>query len=332
MRLCLTIDTEMSMGAHNRGTPMERNFEFSIEGRCADGEFGAFYQARAFRERELTGVFFVDPLPSMIGGSDSVGKTVGRLLDLDQDVQLHVHTEWLTASDFAPIAGRIGNMIADYDLDTQTRILQQAADLLVEAGAPFPTAFRAGNYGANDDTLTALARIGIRFDSSFDTGYGHPMIGLPLNQVSPVERNGVVEFPLSALLEGTSHRHLQVCAVTAHQMQTALVDAARQGHTQQTVLSHSFELLTRDRRRVNPVHLARFHRLCDFVQHRPDLFTTGPFVELLPARRPLSLPVSSSLAALHRRASQALKILRYERAYLYARLRGDSGVAWGGPE
>src|SRR3546814_9494722 len=41
-----------------------------------------------------------------------------------------------------------------------------AADMLVRAGAPEPVAFRAGNFGANDDTLRALDALGFLFDSS----------------------------------------------------------------------------------------------------------------------------------------------------------------------
>ena len=58
--------------------------------------------------------------------------------------------------------------MADFSLDDQKRLLAVGRDLLTDAGAPPPTAFRAGNYGANDDTLRALATLGFTWDSSFN--------------------------------------------------------------------------------------------------------------------------------------------------------------------
>jgi len=60
---------------------------------------------------------------------------------------------------------RIGGNLYDFHRDEQYQILEYARDTLIAAGAPAPNAFRAGNYGANDDTLLALSDLGIQYDT-----------------------------------------------------------------------------------------------------------------------------------------------------------------------
>ncbi len=75
-------------------------------------------------------------------------------------MQLHLHTEWLEFAPDSPVGGRTGQHIKDFTREDQAVLIEYGIARLVAAGAPRPTAFRAGNYGANDDTLRALALCG----------------------------------------------------------------------------------------------------------------------------------------------------------------------------
>jgi len=109
-------------------------------------------------------------MPGLIWGTAAIEDVVGPIVRRGHDVQLHIHTEWLELTGSANPVGRTGTNIADFNLDEQCNLLDRARSLLVAAGAPLPRAFRAGNYGANDDTLRALAILGLSHDSSHCPG------------------------------------------------------------------------------------------------------------------------------------------------------------------
>ncbi|MCZ8106035.1 MAG: hypothetical protein O9972_50150, partial [Burkholderiales bacterium] len=61
-----------------------------------------------------------------------------------------------------------------------------------------PVSHRAGGYGANYDTLTALAASGIGVDSSVFHGYAHCGLNTPpLTVNAPVHHSGVLEVPVT---------------------------------------------------------------------------------------------------------------------------------------
>lgn len=263
-----TIDTEYSAGLALRAGTGDRagNFARSIACDTPRGSVGVTYQAAVLAENGLKGVFFVDPFPALVWGVAAVRAVVEPVLELGHDVQLHAHTEWLElAGDANPLGKRTGRNIGDFSLDEQVLLLGLARDLLVEAGCPAPVAFRAGNYGANDDTLRALAAIGLRYDSSHCPGIadGECRIGLNSAVRQPVERHGVIEVPVGAI--GTPAgglRHYQLTALSSAELLGAARHAVRSGHDCLTLVSHSFELLSRDRSRINRVVQRRFEALC----------------------------------------------------------------------
>lgn len=267
-RFYFTIDTEYSAGLALRNGTADRvgNFARSIACDTPRGSVGVAYQARTLSENGLKGVFFVDPLPALVWGLDAVRAMVDPILALGHDVQLHAHTEWLEIAGPAnPLGDRRGRNICDFALEEQELLLGLARDLLVEAGCPAPVAFRAGNYGANDDTLRALATIGLRYDSSHCPGIsnGECRIGLESSVRQPVERCGVIEVPVGAIgTLGGGLRHYQLTALSSGELLDAARHSVRSGQQCLTLVSHSFELLSRDRSRINRVVQRRFETLC----------------------------------------------------------------------
>jgi hypothetical protein len=278
LRFYLTIDTELSAAHFRRHghAGMEDNFARAILGRTPTGDFGIAYQMAVLDDHGLKGCFFVDPMPALVCGLDVVKRLIDPILTQGHDVQLHAHSEWLAFADPAssPTGGRIGRNLRDFSLADQCAILEFAADRLVVAGAPTPLAFRAGNYGANDDTLRALAVLGIRYDSSFPPGIARSdcAIDLPLETVAPVRRLGVIEVPIAAIgAAGGGRRHGQVTAISARELQAALDHGVAQGRSGLTLVSHSFELLCRRRLRKNRVVAQRFDRMCATVAAHPGV-------------------------------------------------------------
>ena len=172
----------------------------------------------------------------------------------------------------------------------------------------------------NEATLAAVRACGMRYDSSHN-GSHHPWpSALPLSTrtIAPVEIDGIVEVPVTQIEQRPgSLRHLQLCAVSSPEIEQAMLHAARERHPLVTLVSHSFELATRDGRRRNGTVCARFERLCRFLAERRDLLPTASFEDLedVPlgvAARPLP---PRALRTARRMAEQLWANNRYERAW-----------------
>ena len=68
-------------------------------------------------------------------------------------------------------------------------------------------------------------------------------------------------------------RHGQLTALSFNELTAAIRHARDTGVSSLTLVSHSFELLSRDRRRINRVVARRFARLCRAVADMPGVRT-----------------------------------------------------------
>jgi len=320
-RAIISFDTELSAGLYQRGADARANFESSILGRCRDGDFGIHFQMDMLDRHGLTGVYFVDPMPALVYGPAVIDDIVRPIVARGHEVQLHIHTEWLAFARFNPVGRLAGRNIGDFPFAAQKRLIGLARDILVGAGAPRPTAFRAGNFGANDDTLRALAALGFRFDSSFNGAYqGHGCaISLDAGNLGMREHMGVIEVPVSGLMDRANRfRPAQLCAMSEEEMRDALDHSAASGAIQFSAFSHSFELLSRDRQVANGLAVARMDALCRAVADDARV-TSGGFATLpAPPVRPGAIRVAAPkpLRTLRRIVEQAVGHAMHEVRYV----------------
>lgn len=288
-RLYLTIDTEYEFGFTARRGLNTRadNFDRSIMGRTSMGDAGIFYQMDVFDACGMKAVFFVDPMPALVWGTDAIADIVQPIVARGHGVQLHMHTEWLAiAGDANPLGNRVGGNIKDFSLEDQTRLLEWGIARIEAAGAPRPIAFRAGNYGANDDTLRALAALGLTHDSSHTPGMSDSASGISLgaDDRAVARHKGVIEVPVGCVGDAVKGlRHAQLTALSFRELRAALRHAAL--HNEDFVLvSHSFELLSRSRRAINRIVQRRFERFCTEIAAMPEISATT-FVQCPPQPR-----------------------------------------------
>ena len=311
-RVLITIDTELTWRPGQDWVDWRANFARSYD----PAGVGVPWQLARLAEHDLRACFFVDPMPAEAFGIEAVRAMVAPILAAGQEVQLHLHPNWLGTKD-----GRTDSAfeLTHYDEAAQTALIARARDLLIEAGAPPPMAFRAGSYAANDATLRALAALGLRFDASHN-GSHHPdpsAISLPAAQIAPVAHWGVIELPVTQIMDTHGRlRHLQLCAVSATEMRAALAHAARNDHELVSVVSHSFELASRNALRPNRTHVSRFNSLCQTLGTRRKELPTARVADLGDLRlgrqdRPLA---AAPLRATRRRAEQLWSNLWHERA------------------
>jgi peptidoglycan/xylan/chitin deacetylase (PgdA/CDA1 family) len=276
-RVLLTVDTELTWGPYSRGASWQENLELSFD----PAGVGVPYQLEILQAHGLKACFFLDPMPAVAYGIEPVRRMVEPILAAGQEVQLHIHPVWRSIS--RGVAAGADFELTCFDGDTQRGLIAEARDLLVEAGAPAPIAFRSGSYAANEQTLEALSSLGIRYDSSHN-GSQHPYpsaLPLPRNLIGPVEIGGVVEIPVSQIeaLPGKL-RHMQLCALSIRELREALNHAAARNHPVTTLVSHSFELATRGGLRANKALCRRFEALCSFLAENRDSLPTAHFTDL----------------------------------------------------
>ncbi len=268
LRVYITIDTEYSSGFVEGGSAFDRaeNYARSIACITPDGPSGISHKLELLEQYGQKAVFFVDPMPALLWGVAAIEDIVAPILNAGQDVQLHLHTEWLELAGSAnPMRGKTGHNIADFTFDEQCQLIAYARDTLMAAGAPAPVAFRAGNYGANDDTLRALKQAGIRFDTShcpaIDGGYCQ--LSLTPDDLLPVEHCGIIEVPVGSIATvGGGQRHAQITALSLREMTAAIRHARDIGRQEFTLVSHSFELINRRKLTANKIVHRRFDGLC----------------------------------------------------------------------
>ncbi len=318
LRLYVTIDTEYSAGFYRPGQRMTRvqNYAMSLLGRTDSGDAGIGYQMDILDQNGLKAVFFVDPMPALAWGQGAIDDIVGPIIERGHDVQLHLHPEWLEFVDDNPLGDRTGRNIGDFSLDDQRTLLNFGIDALTAAGAPRPAAFRAGNYGANDDTLRALAEVGIAYDTSLCPGIENSecRIELPEGSILPVRHCGIIEVPIGAVISpGGRKRHAQITALSLREMQKALYQCLDRDITDFTIVSHSFELLSRNRKSINRIVRSRFEKFCRWLG-RTDSIQTATYRDNPPAvggANDQNLPATNLLLTAERMAVQAASNLLY---------------------
>jgi hypothetical protein len=325
----LTIDVEAAEARRRRGLLVPPlGYEPRVWGRFRNqnDELGLRRLARDLKSRRLKATFYVEPLGARYFGLEGLRAIVACLYEHGQDVQLHLHPtqrdpEALLRGDPAPD----DNMSA-YPVEEQQQMLREGADMLVDAGVPRErlVAFRAGNFGASNDTWHACRAAGFRLSSNYDPGYFDVACSMRHDAArpdlfEPVE--GLLELPISCVRTSRGGlRHLQVTALSALEMLAAL-EAMRACHyAAATIVSHSFELYSivdRDGTKGKPslVNAWRWRRLLEFLERYADRFRTetafdlverignhGPVLEVEPP-----VPHTPPLYELLRFGEQALK-------------------------
>lgn len=311
-RVLLTIDTELTWRHFAPGAGWRDNFASSYD----PAGVGVPYQLGLLARHGLKACFFVDPMPALVYGLEPIRRMVGPILEAGQEVQLHLHSFW---SDLAAGRGDEARFeLTQFDAEGQRALIAEARDLLVAAGAPAPAAFRSGSYAANADTLAALRQLGIARDSSHN-GAEHPWpSALPLDPaaIDAVECGGVTEIPITQIRRRDGGlRPFQLCALSRQEMEAALRHAEWNRHGFVTIVSHSFELATRDGKRVNRLVRGRFESLCRFLEANAGTLPTARLAEIgPPAAAPEARPMPARpLRTARRIAEQAFGTALYER-------------------
>ena len=272
-----------------------------IIGPTSSGNFGLPYQLEVLKDHGILGTFFVEPLFATRFGNGPLEDIVGMIESGGQEVQMHMHTEWVDEAREPLIENMTGKRqhLFHFSLDEQVRLIETGAALLAKAGCTGINAFRAGNFGFNIDTLRALAANGIAFDSSYNATMFGPASGVQpgVLLVEPIECEGVYEYPMTVFRDGTrSLRHVQLTACSYRELERLLFQSLEDERNALVILSHGFELLSPSRTRSDDVVVGRFRKLCKLLGENRDSFRTCGFRGLSPRAAPVQpVPLTMDL-------------------------------------
>jgi hypothetical protein len=250
---------------------------------------------KALAETGLEATFFVEPFGSSYFGEEGLIEICTFLRECGHDIQLHAHPtqrriDWHTRNE-----PRLPDQMSAYPTGAQIAMLREGMSILQRCGVPRTNllAFRAGGFAANNDTWRAMAAVGLRLSCNFNLDYLDKTCRIlwpaPANALFDTGM-GVHELPVTNFSDGRGHfRHLQVSAVSFPEMRHALVEAARLGLPQVTVLTHPFEYFQIDSAaegigRPNSINIERLRQLCRFLGDHPELFaveTVGALAQRL---------------------------------------------------
>ena len=284
-----TVDVEIwCKGWTDLDSKFPDAFKSYVYGPTSQGSYGLPYQMDLLNRHGLKGVFFVEPLFSMRFGQAALDEIVGLVQERGHEVQLHLHTEWADEATERVLPGvkEKRQHLRYFSREEQAVLIAKGLELLKRAGVQDVTAFRAGSFAFNRDTLLALADVGISIDSSYNASMFGPDSGVMpgVQMVEPFEHDRVNEYPMAVFQDGTSAmRHAQLTACSFSELEGLLWQALERKRKSFVILSHCFELLNRAKDRPDAVVVERFHKLCAFLDKNRDSFNVRGFHGLTPA-------------------------------------------------
>lgn len=283
VRVHLTFDVEVWCAGWDRlDQSFPAAFERYVWGRSKSGDYALPRNLEILRRYGLSAVFFVEPLFSHRFGAQHLRTIVDLIQSADQDVQLHIHPEWVDeiSPGLIPDCAAKRQHLTLYTRDEQRALIVAAKQALAAASGRPVDAFRSGGYSVNLDTYRALADAGIRIDSSLNPTYNYSggSLGSQADMAACQRIEGVEVHPVSVFQDGFGRlRHLQIGACSFAEMKSVLDQAHEAGVQEVVLVSHNFELLKPGRQDPDRVVERRFDALCAYLARHPERFAVQPF-------------------------------------------------------
>jgi len=280
----ITVDTEHSIG----GAFKDRNLkpvgnEKRIWGKVGDKSFGIPLMMDIGESYDIRLTFFVEVLNKYYFGEDETKKVCEYILNRGHDVQLHLHPNYLNFNSPNPCQQNYSDFIGIYSLAEQIELISEGIKVLIQNGVSKPIAFRAGCFGANQDTLKALKENGFLIDCSYNRAYIGETCFLKDNGINDLTYlNEIWEFPVTNFVESTKVRPkrfkpLDINGVSFQEMRSVLNQAKESGPRNITIIMHSFSFLKPYDVQYNKIRprwnvIRRFRNLCQYVSENSDYF------------------------------------------------------------
>lgn len=262
-----TIDVEALRSLSRLGS-----FDQLIMGKIGDDFYGVPKILDIIREYDGSGTFYVD-FAEHEHGIDKLKKLSKLVLENGNDVQLHIHPQF--------IADKNRYLMNQYSKEEQSEIFEKCIDIQTKCTGEKPISFRAGGYGADDNTLKLLSNFGITSDSSYL--YKHKWCNVsskPLNKIS--QFGNLFEIPVTifqneisytlagqTLKQKTLTKKLDVDGCTKEELRKGFDVLKDSGVRIIVLFLHSFSLFNRtyDYSSISPdlIDIEKFRFILDYA-------------------------------------------------------------------
>lgn len=186
-KVLITIDTEV----RNEGRHLEDAFDRYVLGKVNNGDtYGCFWISDEIKKHGLVGDYYIDVYASAEFKNMPYAELCRRLLDEGHSLQLHTHPDRMY--------DRNRLNMHEYSLVEQTEIISTGISLMKQWTGKRPVGHRAGRYGADENTLIALQKNKLLYDSSFFFRRENCKLSFP-NSNEPSIKHGVVEVPVTTV-------------------------------------------------------------------------------------------------------------------------------------
>ncbi|MFQ5585093.1 MAG: polysaccharide deacetylase family protein [Calditrichia bacterium] len=272
----ITIDTEADFSGE-RIIPISKMVYGKIDGKY----YGIGRIMDICKKYGVKATFFVSTFESEKLGDDGM-KAICREIDgRGHDVQLHTHPKWITGERF----------MWCHPLEKQIDLLSQGKEKIKEWIGKAPIAHRAGGFGADHKTLSALKRVDIPVDSTYMAGpYCRFRPDKFKKNNASTSEEGIIELPVTEFRQFKLGRFrpvkpLDINANTLSELKFVINSARKQGIKVVTLLMHSFSFLHRNRDRTvftpNKGDMAKFDKLLQFISKNEtvEVITVSKFYE-----------------------------------------------------
>jgi len=185
--MIITVDTEDSQSLaviYNDGI---KEIDSMIYGYLNDQYYGFPKIIDICDKHNCKATFFISVFEYRKYGNSTIMKICQQIKQSQHDVQLHIHP--------ARAYNKDAVNINEYSLEEQIQMIKDGKELIEKWIGEKPVAHRAGAYGINEDTFTALKENDIGIDSSSFYGYENCKAVVTKNKV--VEHNSIIEVPVT---------------------------------------------------------------------------------------------------------------------------------------
>ena len=238
---------------------------------------------RTLGRHDLIATFFVETVHTAYFSDAPMGRYVEKLLEADQDVQLHLHPCWRSflEGEFRP-ENKVTDHCSAIDRETLAALIADGAAQLLAWTGRKATGMRTGNFSTSLSVFEAMADAGLSNASNICmAAQVPPEPELALTRGAHVIA-GIKELPATCFKDvgpvGRGRlRSMQITALGADEQIDLLRRIHASGGEVAVIVTHPFEFLKTDNYRYenmrpNRMVQKRFEALCAFLADNRDAF------------------------------------------------------------
>lgn len=126
------------------------------------GEYGINHIMDMLDCYDIKGLFFVDIAEAWHYGEEKIKKVLLDINNRKHDIGVHIHPDHMADPDRM--------FLWQYSFDEQYEIIKKCTEFYERVLGRKPLSFRAGRYGADNNTIRILSKLGYKYDMSMYYG------------------------------------------------------------------------------------------------------------------------------------------------------------------